>query len=93
MYLLLCQTSDATHNLKIQLIYKLFTGSSVCNGDSGSGMVFAENQRDGTQIWKLRGIVSNSKPNDDNKKLCDTTSYIVFTDIAQYLDWISSLII
>jgi secreted trypsin-like serine protease len=72
---------------------KLFTGSSVCNGDSGSGMVFPESQRDGTQMWKLRGIVSNSKPDDDNKKLCDITSYIVFTDIAQYLEWISSLII
>ncbi|XP_023713323.1 serine protease gd isoform X2 [Cryptotermes secundus] len=68
-------------------------GSSVCNGDSGSGMVFPEVQRDGTQIWKLRGIVSNSRPNDDNKKVCDTTNYIVFTDIAQYLEWINSLLI
>ncbi|KDR22461.1 serine protease gd-like isoform X2 [Zootermopsis nevadensis] len=68
-------------------------GSSVCNGDSGGGMVFPENQRDGNQIWMLRGIVSNSRPNDNDKERCDDHSYIVFTDIAQYLDWINALII
>jgi hypothetical protein len=54
-------------------------------------MVFPENQKDGTQIWMLRGIVSNSKPDNNDNKLCDVNSYIVFTDIAQYLDWIYAL--
>uniref|UniRef100_A0A1V1FKK2 Putative serine protease 30 n=1 Tax=Reticulitermes speratus TaxID=60591 RepID=A0A1V1FKK2_9NEOP len=64
-------------------------GSSVCNGDSGGGMVFPEVQRDDSQIWKLRGIVSNSRPDDNDSKICNTKSYIVFTDIAQYLEWIN----
>jgi hypothetical protein len=56
-------------------------------------MVFPENQSDGTQIWMLRGIVSNSRPNDNDKELCDVNSYIVFTDIAQHLNWITALLI
>jgi len=51
-------------------------------------MVFPERQRDGSQIWNLRGIVSNSKPDDNDNRLCNVNNYIIFTDIAQYLDWI-----
>lgn len=59
-------------------------GTSVCNGDSGGGMVFEENG-----VWRLRGIVSLSVKRAD-KDLCSTSQYVVFTDVAQYLDWISS---
>jgi hypothetical protein len=52
-------------------------------------MVFPERQRDGSQIWKLRGIVSNSKPDDNVSQLCNVNNYMIFTDIAQYLDWIN----
>jgi hypothetical protein len=52
-------------------------------------MVFPEVQRDGSQIWKLRGIVSTSMPDDNDNTLCYTKSYAVFTDIAQYLEWIN----
>ncbi|XP_069683971.1 serine protease gd-like [Periplaneta americana] len=68
-------------------------GSSVCNGDSGGGMLFPQAQRDGTVVWQLRGIVSNSRPNDNDNKVCDTNNYIVFQDIAPYLDWINTLIV
>ena len=51
-------------------------------------MVFPERQTDGSQIWKLRGIVSNTKPNDDNSQYCIINNYIIVTDIAQYMDWI-----
>jgi len=57
-------------------------------GDSGGGMVFPERQRDGSEIWKLRGIVSNSRPDDNNNLCCNIHNYIIFTDIVQYLDWI-----
>jgi secreted trypsin-like serine protease len=66
----------------------LFTGSSVCNGDSGGGMVFPKQQSDGTQMWMLRGIVSHSKKRDGYANICDTKSYIVFTDVAPYLNWV-----
>lgn len=68
-------------------------GSSVCNGDSGGGMVFPRQMSDGTQIWMLRGIVSHSRPRFGYATVCDTKSYIVFTDIAHYLDWIYDILI
>lgn len=59
-------------------------GTSVCNGDSGGGMVFEE---DGT--WQLRGVVSISMKRED-KDLCNTSHYVIFTDVAQYLPWIEN---
>lgn len=59
-------------------------GTSVCNGDSGGGMIFQEHN-----IWYIRGVVSLSMKRD-NKDLCNTSHYVIFTDVAQYLDWIES---
>ncbi|KAJ8887070.1 hypothetical protein PR048_013285 [Dryococelus australis] len=64
----------------------IFAGTSVCNGDSGGGMVFPTISGDGTSEWHLRGLVSISV-SQENKK-CDTSHYIVFTDVAKYLAWI-----
>ena len=69
------------------------TGSSVCNGDSGGGLVLPQQQADGSIMWLLRGIVSNSKPRDEISKVCDTKNYIIFTDAAQYLNWITVIYI
>uniref|UniRef100_A0A1B0DK02 Uncharacterized protein n=1 Tax=Phlebotomus papatasi TaxID=29031 RepID=A0A1B0DK02_PHLPP len=60
--------------------------SSVCNGDSGGGMVFKENNK-----WYLRGIVSVSIALQ-NHFLCDPDHYAVFTDVAQFIDWINDLL-
>ena len=51
-------------------------------------MVFPEMQGDGTPIWKLRGIVSNSRPDVNDNQRCNINNYIIFTDVAQYLGWI-----
>lgn len=59
-------------------------GTSVCNGDSGGAMIFEENG-----VWRIRGVVSLSMKRD-NKDLCNTSHYVIFTDVAQYLDWIES---
>lgn len=67
-----------------------FTGSSVCNGDSGGGMVFPRNSSDGSVTWMLRGIVSLSKPKGMIQPVCDPTNFVVFTDAAKYLDWIQN---
>ncbi|XP_034827728.1 serine protease gd-like isoform X1 [Maniola hyperantus] len=56
--------------------------TSVCNGDSGGGMVF---QMQGT--WYLRGLVSLSVARH-NEYRCDPTHYVVFTDLAKFLPWI-----
>ncbi|XP_011057475.1 PREDICTED: limulus clotting factor C-like isoform X2 [Acromyrmex echinatior] len=55
-------------------------GSSVCDGDSGGGLCF---EKDG--IWYLRGIVSVSP---ENKGTCDYNSYVGFTSISHFRDWI-----
>ncbi|XP_055548098.1 coagulation factor IX-like isoform X4 [Wyeomyia smithii] len=59
-------------------------GTSVCNGDSGGGMVFKQNNR-----WFLRGIVSVSAALQ-NKVSCDPSHYAVFTDVAKFQEWIRS---
>ncbi|XP_025407941.1 serine proteinase stubble-like isoform X2 [Sipha flava] len=58
-------------------------GTSVCNGDSGGGMVFKKNSR-----WYLRGIVSITVAKE-GQRVCDTKHYVVFTDVAKYHDFIS----
>ncbi|CAH0713519.1 unnamed protein product, partial [Brenthis ino] len=57
-------------------------GTSVCNGDSGGGMVF-----DMGNTWYLRGLVSLSVARQ-NEYRCDPTHYVVFTDLAKFLPWI-----
>lgn len=57
-------------------------GTSVCNGDSGGGMVFNRNHK-----WYLRGIVSLTVAKD-GLRVCDTKHYVVFTDVAKYSDFI-----
>ncbi|KAK4878779.1 hypothetical protein RN001_011285 [Aquatica leii] len=64
-------------------------GSSVCNGDSGGGMVFPK-QSDNS-VFQLRGLVSISIAL--RTQFCDTSHYVVFTDISKYLDWIRNIII
>ncbi|CAD7084448.1 unnamed protein product [Hermetia illucens] len=59
-------------------------GTSVCNGDSGGGLFIRING-----IFRLRGIVSQTVARID-KSVCDPNHYVVFTDSAQYLDWIES---
>ncbi|XP_012282756.1 serine protease gd [Orussus abietinus] len=59
-------------------------GSGPCNGDSGSGLVL---RNDLTGAFYLRGIVSLSLL-DKKTMSCDLSQYIVYTDVAKYLDWI-----
>uniref|UniRef100_A0A1Q3FNW4 Putative trypsin-like serine protease n=1 Tax=Culex tarsalis TaxID=7177 RepID=A0A1Q3FNW4_CULTA len=57
-------------------------GNSVCNGDSGGGLVFTDNYR-----FYLRGIVSISAQKR-NQLMCDPNRYSVFTDVSKFLKWI-----
>ncbi|XP_058446576.1 transmembrane protease serine 11B-like protein isoform X2 [Malaya genurostris] len=57
-------------------------GNSVCNGDSGGGLVFVDNYR-----YYLRGIVSISAQKR-NQLMCDPNRYSVFTDVSKFLKWI-----
>uniref|UniRef100_A0AAG5CVH4 Peptidase S1 domain-containing protein n=1 Tax=Anopheles atroparvus TaxID=41427 RepID=A0AAG5CVH4_ANOAO len=59
-------------------------GTSVCNGDSGGGMVFKISNR-----WYLRGIVSVSAALQDLLR-CNVEHYVVFTDVAKFTAWIKN---
>uniref|UniRef100_A0A8D8RKK6 Serine protease gd n=1 Tax=Cacopsylla melanoneura TaxID=428564 RepID=A0A8D8RKK6_9HEMI len=73
-------TSDGTYCAGFR------NGTSVCNGDSGGGMVFKIGE-----AWYLRGIVSITVARD-GLRICDTKHYVVFTDVAKYLNWIRPIV-
>lgn len=71
------------------IIHSCNVGTSVCNGDSGGGMVFPKsNSNPQTPRWQLRGLVSISVALQNQFK-CDASHFVVFTDAAKYLDWIA----
>uniref|UniRef100_A0A6P7FVI1 Chymotrypsin-like elastase family member 2A n=1 Tax=Diabrotica virgifera virgifera TaxID=50390 RepID=A0A6P7FVI1_DIAVI len=58
-------------------------GTSTCKGTSGDGLVFP---KAGSNVWQLRGIRSNAVSKEG---ICDPNYYVIFTDVAQYLEWIA----
>lgn len=51
-------------------------------------MTFEENG-----VYRIRGIVSLTQARPDNQnRFCKTDEYVVFTDVAKYLDWIRQLV-
>jgi len=59
-------------------------GTGVCRGDSGSGLVVT----DGSAYY-LRGIVSSSLINMTYG--CDVDTYLIFTNVLDFTDWINSV--
>lgn len=57
-------------------------GTGPCNGDSGSGFAFKVDNK-----WMLRGIVSAALA-DPVASTCNLGEYVVFTDVAKFIDWI-----
>ncbi|KAH8258230.1 hypothetical protein KR038_008057 [Drosophila bunnanda] len=56
-----------------------------CFGDSGAALIVLRNNR-----WVLRGIVSISPSRGNN---CDLSSYVIYCDVSQHLDWIEQNIV
>ncbi|XP_072382323.1 uncharacterized protein [Diabrotica undecimpunctata] len=66
-------------------------GTSVCNGDSGGSMVFPKKSLSGQNpVWQIRGIVSVGVALQ-TEGICDTSQYVIFTDVAKYLPWIKEV--
>lgn len=71
----------------INQIYSfIYLGTSVCNGDSGGGMIFEYDD-----VYYIRGIVSLSVSRED-KEVCNAKEYVIFTDVAKYISWIKDKI-
>ncbi|XP_055630218.1 transmembrane protease serine 9-like [Toxorhynchites rutilus septentrionalis] len=62
-------------------------GTSVCNGDSGGGLVSYSRDR-----WVLRGIVSFTALRQGEQTLCDTTGYAGFTKIRHFRNWMKDIL-
>ncbi|XP_043469125.1 modular serine protease-like [Leptopilina heterotoma] len=65
-------------------------GSSVCDGDSGGGLVFKDKE-----LWFLRGIVSVGigAKGDNGERTCNSYTYSLYTEIASgNLDWIQDVV-
>lgn len=60
-------------------------GKGPCHGDSGGGLAVMR----GKQMI-LKGLVSAALAGPLN--ICDLSNYVVFTDVAQYRDWIKSFL-
>lgn len=59
-------------------------GTGACNGDSGGALVF---EQDG--VYRIRGIVSLTAARlVGTRWVCNSTQYVIFTDVAQHLPWI-----
>ncbi|XP_011705946.1 PREDICTED: coagulation factor IX-like, partial [Wasmannia auropunctata] len=65
-------------------------GSSVCDGDSGGGLVFKTNG-----LWYLRGIVSVSLGTirDGGTYHCDNYLYSLYTEVSRHISWVQDVIL
>lgn len=70
--------------------FLLISGKGPCNGDSGGGLYLPLRTSGRGVQWYLRGIVSLSLKGRDTD-LCDLSQYIVFTDVAKFSQWLSSV--
>lgn len=61
-------------------IFIYFTGTGVCNGDSGGGLAFETSGR-----WYIQGIVSVGPVKDGS---CIRDQPAVFTQVSEHLDFI-----
>lgn len=69
---------------RILSLFSQPSGTTACNGDSGGSLTFEENG-----VYRIRGIVSLTQASQrNNRLLCKVDQYVVFTDVAKYLDWI-----
>lgn len=65
----------------------LILGQSVCQGDSGGGLVISEKLR-GEDIYYLRGVVSNGPSKDGS---CDNDQVSTFTNIQFFINLIDDV--
>lgn len=80
------------------LVFNRQLHQGPCTGDSGAGLMILKNNR-----WILRGTVSGSLPMHGEQETdatsraaarsCSINQYVIYTDVAKFLDWIFAFII
>ncbi|XP_071443160.1 uncharacterized protein [Hetaerina americana] len=62
--------------------------TTVCSGESGDGMFFSSpDHRRPARKWSIRGVASFTLSRKSTTG-CSASNYVVFTDVAKYLNWI-----
>ncbi|XP_008546101.1 modular serine protease [Microplitis demolitor] len=83
-------SSDAEKFITVDKFCAGYTnGTSVCDGDSGGGLVFNERG-----LWYIRGIVSvgiGSKISGGSRT-CNSHLYSLYTKISSHISWIQDII-
>lgn len=87
-----CKISSAQYkNLELLTLDKFCAGytngTSVCDGDSGGGLVFKTGD-----LWYIRGIVSSDIGIDRNITSCNVETYSLYTRVADHMTWIQEVI-
>ncbi|XP_024942537.1 modular serine protease isoform X2 [Cephus cinctus] len=86
-------SSDPLENRKFNTADKFCAGytngSSVCDGDSGGGLVFKTQN-----LWYLRGIVSvgMGTTTSGGIRSCDSHAFSLYTKVSTHTRWIQSVI-
>ncbi|XP_055605397.1 transmembrane protease serine 9-like [Uranotaenia lowii] len=62
-------------------------GMSICNGDSGGGLVTFTRNR-----WILRGVASFTALRSEASNVCDAKQYAGFIKVQYYRRWLKSLL-
>ncbi|XP_005186800.1 serine protease gd [Musca domestica] len=80
------------------LVFNKQLHQGPCTGDSGAGLMIFRNNR-----WVLRGTVSGSLPMFEMQtkrtksrtatRSCSINQYVVYTDVAKFLDWIFAFVL
>ncbi|PSN37058.1 hypothetical protein C0J52_20890 [Blattella germanica] len=65
-------------------------GTGPCSGDSGGGFMIGYEEGDVLR-WYLRGVVHLSLYDRQNQQ-CDLQSYLIYTDVAVFMDWIREFV-
>lgn len=51
--------------------------------------MFPKKKADGqSTVWQLRGLVSIGVALQTGQGVCDSSQFIIFTDVAKHLNWI-----
>lgn len=90
-----CREATTIHGSENSITYDKFcagytNGSSVCDGDSGGGLVFKWNS-----LWYLKGIVSVSVGTKvvGGAGQCDSSTYALYTCVTRHMSWVERFIL